>query len=94
MSRRQQEEASRGASYDSLRLCVFTTIALLTWLIGPLVVAGLAALGFAGYLRARRAGLTSSRCIQRDTRLVLAYLGVVGLVALGGVVRQVSRLLG
>ena len=94
MSRRQGEEVGSRAASDPLRLCVFTTVALLTWLIGPLVVAGLAALGFAGYLRARRSGLTSSRCILRDTRLVLAYLGVVGLVALAGFVRQVSSLLG
>ena len=93
MSRRQREEANRSTAYDPLRLCVFTTVALLTWLIGPLVVAALAALGFAGYLRARRAGLTSSRCILRDTRLVLAYLGVVGLVGLAGVLRQVSAVL-
>ena len=94
MSRGQHEEAERQTAADPLRLCVFATVALLTWLIGPLVVAGLAGLGFAGYLRARRAGLTSSRCILRDTRLVLAYLGLIGLVAVAGVVRQVSGLLG
>jgi len=74
-------------------MCVFTTVALLTWLVGPAVVAGLAVLGFFGYLRARRAGLTSSRCILRDTRLVLAYLGLVALVAALGVARQVASLL-
>ena len=91
---RQDEEVEQRTGHDPLRLCVFTTVALLAWLIGPLVVAGLAALGFAGYLRARRAGLTSSRCILRDTRLVLGYLGLVGLVALAAVIRQVSGLLG
>jgi len=73
---------------------VFTTVALLAWVIGPMVVLGFAALGFAGYLRARRAGLTSSRCILRDTRLVLGYLGLVALVAAAGVARQVTGLLG
>ena len=68
-------------------------MALLTWLIGPAMVAGLSGLGFVGYLRARRAGFTSSRCILRDTRLVLAYLGVVALVAALGVARQVASLL-
>ncbi len=95
MSRRQDERHDRPAAApgsDPLRLCVFTTIALLAWLVGPAVVAGLAALGFVGYLRARRAGLTSSRCILRDTRLVLGYLGVVAVVAAVGVGRQVLAL--
>ena len=82
-----------AGAYDPLRLCVFTTVALLTWLIGPAVVAGLAALAFAGYLRARRGGLTSSRCILRDTRLVLGYLGLVGLAATAGVAWQLRSLL-
>jgi hypothetical protein len=58
------------------------------------VVAGLAGLGFAGYLRARRAGVTSSRCILRDTRLVLVYLAVVGLGGIAGVAWQLRGLLG
>lgn len=70
-----------GAPYDPLRLCVYATVALLAWLLGPYAVLGFAALGFAGYLRARRRGLTTSKCALRDTRLVLAYLGLVGLVA-------------
>lgn len=90
-----QDERRGGTSTgDPLRLCVFTTVALLTWVVGPAAVAVLAGLGFAGYLRARRAGLTSSRCILRDTRLVLAYLGAVGLVALLAVGLQVRDLLG
>ena len=96
MSRRQDERhgPDRGlTAADPLRLCVFTTVALLTWAIGPAVVAVLAALGFAGYLRARRAGLTSSRCILRDTRLVLAYLAVAGLAATAGVAWQLRHLL-
>ena len=96
MIRRQEEGHDRPAGTpggDPLRLCVFATVALLTWLIGPAVVAGLAGLGFVGYLRARRAGLTSSRCILRDTRLVLAYLGLIALVAALGVARQVASLL-
>ncbi len=82
------------SAHDPLRLCVYTTVALLTWLIGPTVVAGFAALSFVGYLRARRAGRTSTRCILRDTRLVLAYLGAVGLVALLAAARQVTALFG
>jgi hypothetical protein len=65
------------ATFDPLRLCVFTTVALLAWLAGPLAVAGFALLGLLGYLRARRAGLRRSRCFLRDTRLVIGYLALV-----------------
>lgn len=67
--------------FDPLRLCVFATVALLAWVLGPIAVAVFAAVGFAGYLRARRAGVLRSRCKLGDTRLVLVYLGV--LVAAG-----------
>jgi hypothetical protein len=72
--------------YDPLRLCVYATVALLAWLLGPWAVLGFAALGFAGYWRARRAGLTRSKCFLRDTRLVLAYLGLIGLAALAAII--------
>lgn len=68
--------------YDPLRLCIFATIALLGWLGGPWVLAVFAALGFAGYWRARRGGLLTSKCFLRDTRLVLTYLALL-LVAAG-----------
>jgi hypothetical protein len=71
--------------YDPLRLCVYATVALLAWLLGPWAVAGFAVLGFAGYWRARQAGLTRSRCLLRDTRLVLAYLGLLALAGLLGI---------
>jgi hypothetical protein len=64
---------------------VYATIALLAWLLGPWAVAGLAVLGFAGYWRARRAGLTRSRCFLRDTRLVLGYLGLLAVAGLAGI---------
>ena len=70
-----------GTPYDPLRLCIFATIALLGWVAGPFALAGFAALGLVGYGRARRAGLTRSRCLLRDTRLVLAYLGLLALAA-------------
>ncbi|MCP2327778.1 hypothetical protein HDA40_006285 [Hamadaea flava] len=72
--------------YDPLRLCVYATIALLGWLLGPVALVIFAGIGFAGYWRARRAGLTRSKCFLRDTRLVLAYLGVLTLAGLGGIV--------
>ncbi|WP_406673808.1 hypothetical protein WBK31_35020 [Nonomuraea sp. N2-4H] len=85
----QGSGGARGSGaqpYDPLRLCVYATVALLAWLLGPWAVLGFAALGFAGDWRARRAGLSRSKCFLRDTRLVLAYLGLIGLVALAAIV--------
>ncbi|GAA2603663.1 hypothetical protein GCM10010399_38270 [Dactylosporangium fulvum] len=75
--------------YDPLRLCVYATIAALAWILGPIAVVGFALLGFFGYLRARRQGLTRSKCVLRDTRLVLTYLGVLALAGVVGVGWQV-----
>lgn len=72
--------------FDPLRLCVFATVALISWLVGPLAVAGFAALGLAGYVRARRAGLLTSRCLLRDTRLVIGYLALLVVVGSAAVV--------
>jgi hypothetical protein len=77
-----------NAPYDPLRLCVYATVALLAWVFGPVVVLGFAALGFAGYWRARRAGLTRSKCVLRDTRLVLTYLGLLAVAGLVGAAWQ------
>ena len=74
---------------DPLRLCVFTTIALLAWLIGPAVVVVFAGAGFAAYFSARRNGLERSKCVLRDTRLVLVYLALAGVAGAAGVVLQV-----
>ncbi|HET9945284.1 MAG TPA: hypothetical protein VFR56_06495 [Actinomycetes bacterium] len=94
MTTTREAEGQAAATYDPLRLCVFTTVALLTWLIGPAVVVAFAALGFVGYAKARRAGLTRSKCLLRDTRLVLGYLALIGLSALAGVAWQLRELLG
>lgn len=72
-------------TYDPLRLCVFATIALLGWLLGPVALLGFAALGFAGYWKAWRGGLTRSRCVLRDTRLVLGYLAALALAGAAGI---------
>ena len=71
--------------FDPLKLCIFTTVALLAWIFGPVAVAVFAAVGLVGYWKAHQAGLTRSRCYLRDVRLVLLYLGVVLLAALAGV---------
>ena len=82
-----------AAPYDPLRLCVYATIALLGWLGGPVTLLVVAGLGFTGYVTARRAGLTRSKCFLRDTRLVLGYLGLLGMVAAVAVALRVAELL-
>lgn len=73
------------APFDPLRLCIFATVALLGWLGGPFVLLFFAALGFVGYWKARRAGLTQSKCLLRDTRLVLVYLALLVVAAGAGI---------
>ncbi|CAN5535989.1 hypothetical protein BH09ACT7_BH09ACT7_59770 [soil metagenome] len=72
-------------AYDPLRLCVYATVALIAWLLGPWAVAAFAALGLVGYVRARRAGLLQSKCVLRDTRLVIGYLGVIAAIAIAAI---------
>ncbi len=80
------------AAYDPLRLCVFATVSLLSWIAGPWALAVFAGLGFAGYWRARRAGLLRSRCLLGDTRLVLAYLFALLALAAAAIWHQLSTL--
>ncbi len=77
--------------FDPLRLCIFATISVLGWLFGPLAVVVFAAVGFAGYWRARQAGLTRSACYLRDTRLVLAYLFLLAAAGAWGLVLVLQR---
>lgn len=79
---------AKDVPHDPLRLCVYATVAALTWLAGPLAVAGFAALAMAGYLRARRAGLRRSACLLRDVRLILTYLAVLAMAGLAGATRR------
>jgi hypothetical protein len=76
-----QSPAPKIATYDPLRFCIFTTVALLAWLLGPLAVLGFSGLGFWAYASARRKGLLRSKCLLRDTRLTMAYLGAAFLIA-------------
>lgn len=83
-----------AAPFDPLRLCIFATIALLGWLTGPVALAVFAAIGFAGYWKARRRGLKKSNCYLRDTRLVLGYLGLLLAAGLWGIYALAARLVG
>jgi hypothetical protein len=80
--------------FDPLRLCIFATIALLGWAAGPVALSVFAAVGFAGYWKARRRGLTRSNCYLRDTRLVLAYLGILLAAGLWGTYSMGAQLFG
>lgn len=80
--------------FDPLRLCIFATVALLGWVAGPVALAVFAAVGFAGYWKARRRGLTRSKCYLRDTRLVLAYLGILLAVGSWGIYSLAAQLFG
>jgi hypothetical protein len=82
----EQPRVDDDPPFDPLRLCVFATVALIAWLAGPVAVVVFAAIGFVGYLRARRAGLLRSRCKLGDTRLVLAYLALLVVVGLAATV--------
>ncbi|HWH51529.1 MAG TPA: hypothetical protein VN651_08285 [Gemmatimonadaceae bacterium] len=66
------------ASYDPLRFCVYTTVALLAWLVSaPVMMMAMSALGLWAYGRAIRGGLTRTKCVLRSPRLVLGYLSLV-----------------
>lgn len=76
-----QHSPAEEKLYDPLPLCIYTTIALIAWLITPpLTVAIFGTLGVVGYARARRRGLAKSRCKLGDTRMVIAYLAVAAVV--------------
>ena len=79
------DDPAHDTAYDPLRLCVFATIALLSWLLGPVAVVLFAVVGFVGYWRARRAGLLRSRCKLGDTRIVLLYLAAVAAAGVAGI---------
>lgn len=87
-------EPSSDAAFDPLKLCIFTTVALLAWVFGPAAVLAFSCLGLAGYWRAHRAGLTRSRCYLRDVRLVLAYLALIATASTAFLVHDVMAWIG
>ena len=75
-------------SFDPLRFCVYTTIALLAWLVSaPVMMMAMSALGLWAYGRAIRGGLTRTKCVLRSPRLVLGYLALVFLAGAIGLAR-------
>jgi hypothetical protein len=86
----EPDRAQPAAPADPLRLCIFATVALLGWVLGPLALTFFAALGAVGYTRARRAGLLRSRCLLGDTRNVLAYLAVLAVLGFAGAAWSVT----
>jgi hypothetical protein len=91
--RERAASAEEPTGVDPLRLCVFSTVALLGWLLGPVAVLVFATLALSAYVRARRGGLLRSKCLLRDTRLVLAWLGLLVTAAAVAIARDLARLL-
>jgi hypothetical protein len=80
---------------DPLPFCIWTTVALLAWICSPpLTVALFGALGLRAYWRAWRAGLDYSKCILRDVRLVMLYLGLLTATGIGWTIVSLVRWLG
>ena len=90
----RQVSPEAKTSIDPLRYCIFTTIAVLAWLLDPAVaVLVMSGLGLWAYGGAYRAGLRESRCVLRHVGFVFAYLGTAFVVAAYFVGRDVVGLL-
>src|SRR5215211_6327897 len=73
-----QPTAAPTPAFDPIRFCVYTTVALLAWLVSPpVMVMAMSGMGLWAYSRAVRDGLTRSKCVLRNPKLVLLYLGTV-----------------
>ena len=81
LNRYDESVGDPAPPFDPLRLCVFTTVALIACVLGPVAVLAFSVIAIAGYARARRAGLLRSHCKLGDTRLVLAYLTVLAVAS-------------
>jgi hypothetical protein len=81
-----------GTTFDPVRFCVMTTVALIAWILGPpACVLLMSSLGLWAYVKAVRAGLRESRCVLRRPALVLAYLGTAFIGAASAMVLQLSK---
>lgn len=85
---------SQATPFDPIRLCVYTTIGLLAWLLTPAAVTAMfSGAALVAYWRARRAGLVKSRCKLGDTRLVMTYLAVLFLMGAGFTLYRILELI-
>ncbi|MEP6494953.1 MAG: hypothetical protein ABJF01_19865 [bacterium] len=79
------------ASLDPLRFCVYTTVAVLAWIVSaPVMMMAMSGLGFWMYSRAIRGGLTTTKCVLKRPRLVLGYLAAVFLAGAGGAAFKIA----
>ena len=89
--RQQVGVPGRTTSFDPVRFCAMTTVALIAWVLGPpACVMIMSALGLWAYVRAIRGGLRESRCVLKRPALVVGYLAVA---FLGGTVALVRHLI-
>ena len=80
------------ATSDPLPFCVWTTIAVLAWLLTPpLVVTAFGLFGLKAYISARRKGLKESKCVLGDTRIVIFYLALCTLAGFTGTIMALSN---
>jgi len=83
-----------SVTFDPIRFCVYTTVALLAWIVSPpVMVMAMSGLGLWAYWRAVRAGLTRSKCVLRNPKLVLFYLGAVFSAGAVGLAFEITRLI-
>jgi hypothetical protein len=78
--------------YDPIRFCVFATVALLAWLLGPgPVLVLMSGLGLWAYVAAWRRGLRETKCFLRDPRLAMGYLGATFVAGVVLTVRTLAQ---
>jgi hypothetical protein len=84
--------ATPSVTVDPIRFCVYTTVALLAWVVSPpVMVMAMSGLGLWAYSRAVRGGLTRSKCVLRNPKLVLFYLGTVFTAGAVGLAFEIAR---